>query len=61
MFLTTLPGVITPTILYLFFQLSVIKRMISITLFNLLECPFDYVPHSLFIGTDFDPQMDFIG
>ena len=50
MFLTTLPGVITPTVSHIFFQLSVIERMISETLFNLLEFPFDYVPRSLFIG-----------
>ena len=50
MFLTTLPNVITPTVSHLFFQLSMIERMISETLSNLLEFPFDYVPKSLFIG-----------
>ena len=44
MFLTTLPGVITSTISHLFVQLSAIEGMISITLSNLLEFPFDYVP-----------------
>ena len=32
------------------FQLSMIERMISKNLSNLLEFPFDYVPRSLFIG-----------
>ena len=50
MFLATLSGVITPTVSHLSFQLSVIERMISETLSNLLEFPFGYVPHSLFIG-----------
>ena len=50
MFLTTLPGVITPTVSHLFFQLSMIEKMISETFSNLLEFPFDYVPRSLFIG-----------
>ena len=50
MFLFTLPGMITPTVSHLFFQLSMIKRMISGTLCNLMEFPFDYVPQSLFIG-----------
>ena len=50
MFLTTLPGVITPTISHLFFQLFMIERMIFGTLSNLFEFPFYYVPRSLFIG-----------
>ena len=50
MFLTTLPSMITSTISHLFFQFSMIERMISGTLFNLLEFPFDYVSGSLFIG-----------
>ena len=50
MFLTTLPGVITSTVSHLFFQLSVIERMIFGTLSNILEFPFYYVPRSLFIG-----------
>ena len=50
MFLATLSGVITSTVSHLSFQLSVIERMISETLSNLLEFLFGYVPHSLFIG-----------
>ena len=50
MFLTTLPGVISLIVSHLFFQLSVIERIIFGTLSNLLEFPFDYVPRSLFIG-----------
>ena len=50
MFLATLPGVITPTVSHLSFQLFVIERMISGTLSNLLEFLFDYVLRSLFIG-----------
>ena len=50
MFLATLFGVITSTVSHLSFLLSVIERMISRTLSNLKEFPFDYVPHSLFIG-----------
>ena len=41
MFLTTL-GVITPTVSHLLFQLSVIERMISGTLSNLLEFPSNF-------------------
>ena len=52
---------ITLTVFHLFFQLFVIERMVSGTLSNLLECPFDYVPRNLFIGKGFDPRMDFIG
>ena len=37
MFLATLPGMITPTVLHLSFQLSMIERIISRTLSNLLE------------------------
>ena len=37
MFLATLPGVITPTVSHISFQLSVIERMISKTLSNMLE------------------------
>ena len=37
MFLATLLCVITPTVAHLFFHLSVIERMISRTLSNLLE------------------------
>ena len=50
MFLVTFLGVITLTVSYQSFQLSMIERMISDTLSNLLEFPFDYVPRSLFIG-----------
>ena len=50
MFLAILPGVITPTVSHLFFQLYVIERRISRTLSYLMEFPFDYVPRSLFIG-----------
>ena len=50
MFLVTFLCVITPTISYLSFQLSMIERMISGTLSNLLKYQFDYVPQSLFIG-----------
>ena len=32
------------------FQISVIEIMISGTISNLLEFPFDYVPYNLFIG-----------
>ena len=48
MFLTTLPGVITSIVSHLFFQLSVIERMISETISNILEFfSFDYVPQIL--------------
>ena len=50
MFLTTLPNVLNSTVSHLLFQLSVIERIISETLSNLLKFPFDYVPRSLFIG-----------
>ena len=50
MFLVIFHGVITPTVSHIFFQLSVIERMISGTLSNLMEFPFDYVPRNLFIG-----------
>ena len=50
MFLVTLPGVITPTVSHLSFQHFVVERIISGTLSNLLEFPFDYVPRSLFIS-----------
>ena len=50
MFLTTLPGVITLIVSHLFFQLSMIERMISRTLSNLLEFLFDYVLQRLFTG-----------
>ena len=50
MFLATIPGVITPTVSHLSFQLSMIERRISGTLCNLLEFSFDYVPRSLFRG-----------
>ena len=43
MFLTTLPGVITLTVLHLLFQLYVIERMIIGSLSNLLEFSFAYV------------------
>ena len=49
MFLVTFLSVITPTVAYLSFQLSVIERMIFRTLSNLMEFSFDYVPRSLFI------------
>ena len=48
--LVTLLDVITLTISHISFQLFMIEIMISITLSNLLEFPFDYVPCSLFIG-----------
>ena len=44
MFLTTLIGVITPTVSHLFFQLSIIEIMIFGILSNFLEFPFYYVP-----------------
>ena len=50
MFLATLHSVITLTVSHLSFQLFVIKKMISRTLSNLLEFPFDYVHRILFIG-----------
>ena len=50
MFLTTLLSVITLTVSQLFFQLSVIERIISETHSNLLKFSFDYVPRNLFIG-----------
>ena len=50
MFLVILPGVITLTVSHLSFQFSMIERMISETLSNLLELPFGYVPESLLIG-----------
>ena len=50
MFLATIPDVITPTVSHLSFQLSMIERMISGTLSNLLEFSFDYIPRSLFRG-----------
>ena len=50
MFFATFLGVITQTVSHISFQLFVIERMISGTLCNLLEFPFDYVPRSLFIG-----------
>ena len=50
MFFTTIPSVITSTVSHIFFQLSVIERMIFETLSNVLEFPFDYIPRGLFIG-----------
>ena len=50
MFLVTLLSVITLTVSHLYFQLSIIEKMISETVSNLLEFPFDYVSHNLFIG-----------
>ena len=50
MFFTTLLDVIIPTVSHLFFQLSMIERMIYETLSNLLEFPFDYVSRSLLIS-----------
>ena len=41
---------ITLDVSHIFFQLFVIERIISRTLSNFLEFPFDYVPRSLFIG-----------
>ena len=56
MFLVMLPSVITLTVSHISFHLSVIERMISRTLSNLLEFPFDYVPFSLFIGKGLIPR-----
>ena len=61
MFLTTLPNVITPTVSYLFFQFSAIKRMIFETLSNLLEFPFDLCSSKPIYRQMFDPLMNFIG
>ena len=43
MFLTTLLGVITPTVSHILFQLFVIEIVISRTFSNILEFSSDYV------------------
>ena len=48
-YVATLPCVITPAVSHLSFQRSMIERIISGTLSNILEFPFDYDPRSLFI------------
>ena len=60
MFLATLPDVITLTVSHLSFQLSVIERIISGTLFNILKIHLIMFLKAIY-SQGFDPQMDSIG